>query len=220
MINHEYVKRYCKDDISLIENYDIAISDTTQTWVCHHRLEIQNGISISIKELKEKGLYFHRPANELIFMTEHEHKILHGKNIREETRIKTGLKSKESWENNNIRRKETSIRGRAMKGKIIKTPEQREKNRQAQLLYWKNHEITEEERIKRSNASKGHHVSRESRLIISQKNSGKKRTEETKALLRKINGLKTLGKHWYNNGVYNIMAFECPEGFISGRLKK
>ena len=78
MINHEYVKRYCKDDISLIENYDIAISDTTQTWVCHHRLEIQNGISISIKELKEKGLYFHRPANELIFMTEHEHKILHG----------------------------------------------------------------------------------------------------------------------------------------------
>ena len=27
------------------------------------------------------------------------------------------------------------------------------------------------------------------------------------------------GQHWFNNGVVSIMAFECPEGFVKGRLK-
>ena len=26
------------------------------------------------------------------------------------------------------------------------------------------------------------------------------------------------GKHWYNNGVNELFAFECPPGFIKGRL--
>lgn len=28
------------------------------------------------------------------------------------------------------------------------------------------------------------------------------------------------GMHWFNNGIENKMAFECPEGFVKGRLKK
>lgn len=28
-----------------------------------------------------------------------------------------------------------------------------------------------------------------------------------------------LGKHWYNNGIIQTYAFECPEGFKKGRLK-
>lgn len=27
------------------------------------------------------------------------------------------------------------------------------------------------------------------------------------------------GKHWYNNGEIQTFAFECPEGFVPGRLK-
>ena len=27
------------------------------------------------------------------------------------------------------------------------------------------------------------------------------------------------GKHWYNNGKITIMAKECPEGFVPGRLR-
>lgn len=26
------------------------------------------------------------------------------------------------------------------------------------------------------------------------------------------------GKHWYNNGVNELFAFECPPGFVKGRL--
>lgn len=74
---------FCKDDISLIENYDIAISDDKR-YVCHHK----NGINISAKELKSKGLYFHRPSEELIFLEIGEHSKLHIHNLRVETRQK------------------------------------------------------------------------------------------------------------------------------------
>ncbi len=35
---------------------------------------------------------------------------------------------------------------------------------------------------------------------------------------RKRNEEKAKGSHWYNNGEISIMRFECPEGFIAGRL--
>lgn len=31
-------------------------------------------------------------------------------------------------------------------------------------------------------------------------------------------GAQTIGKHWYNNGTDNILAYECPEGYVKGRL--
>lgn len=71
------VKKFCCEVISLIENYEKAINDNTQIQHCHHRLEIQDGKSVSVKELKENNLYFHRPASELIFLTEKEHSKLH-----------------------------------------------------------------------------------------------------------------------------------------------
>ena len=40
MICIKTAKKFCKDDISKIENYDKAIADTTQTYECHHRLEL------------------------------------------------------------------------------------------------------------------------------------------------------------------------------------
>ena len=73
MINEKLAKIYCKNDISLIENYDQAISDTTQMWHCHHRRETV----LSRKELIEIGEYYNRPACELIFLTKSEHNSLH-----------------------------------------------------------------------------------------------------------------------------------------------
>ena len=86
MIYLKNVKKFCKDDISLIENYDKAIADNTQTWECHHRRET----IYSRSGLKEIGEYYNRPACELIFLTPLEHIRLHhlGKHLSEETRKK------------------------------------------------------------------------------------------------------------------------------------
>ena len=79
MISIKNIQRFCKEDPSLIENYDKAIADTTQIWDCHHRLEVQGNEVHSMRELKESGLYYHRPACELIFLTHSEHSSLHNK---------------------------------------------------------------------------------------------------------------------------------------------
>lgn len=70
--------RYWADgELTKIENYDKAANDLTQTWDCHHRLEIQNEKTVSRSDLIKQGLYYHRPAEELIFLTHREHKKLH-----------------------------------------------------------------------------------------------------------------------------------------------
>ena len=88
MINEQHAHLYCKEDISKIENYDLAIADTTQTWHLHHRTEIW--WNCTTKELIENDCYYHRPAKELIFLTKAEHRRLHhkGKILSAETRQK------------------------------------------------------------------------------------------------------------------------------------
>lgn len=86
MISTRTAKAYCRDDISLIENYDKAITDKTQVWDCHHRRET----IYSVKDLQDIGEYYNRPACELIFLTPNEHRRLHhlGKHLSEDTRQK------------------------------------------------------------------------------------------------------------------------------------
>lgn len=77
MICEKYAIQYCKDDISTIENYNQALNDKSQTWELHHKREIEE--NKSSQELKDEGLYYHRPSSELIFLTPFEHKSLHSK---------------------------------------------------------------------------------------------------------------------------------------------
>ena len=74
MICERSAYAYCIEDISLIENYEEAVNSPIQ-WQCHHKLEIE--LNKSAKELIELGLYYHRPASELIFLTVSEHSKLH-----------------------------------------------------------------------------------------------------------------------------------------------
>ena len=74
MICYRSAKSFCKDDISLIENYEEAIN-SSETWDCHHRLETD--LNLTRDELKEQNLYFNRPASELIFLTRTEHNRWH-----------------------------------------------------------------------------------------------------------------------------------------------
>lgn len=96
MINFEKATSFCYEDISLIENYTLAINDITQTWICHHRLEIQENKLISRQELIDSKLYYNRPASELIFLTKSTHSTLHGKNRPKEVceKISKSLKGK------------------------------------------------------------------------------------------------------------------------------
>ena len=168
MINKRYAKSYCKDDISLIENYDKAIADTTQVWDIHHRRET----IFSRKDLIEIGEYYNRPACELIFLTKSDHTILHhlGKHRSEEMRRK--MSDVRSGENN------------PMFGK--------------------------------PSAFKGKHHSAEARKKMSEARKGKRFSESHRKKLSEA--LK--GKHLYNNGVISVLARECPEGFVKGRIKK
>ena len=81
MISEYTAKKYCSEDISLIENYELAVNDTTQTWDCHHRGEVLPCGRFSPNDLKKFGLYYKRPAAELIFLTPVEHHRLHFKGV-------------------------------------------------------------------------------------------------------------------------------------------
>ena len=167
-------ERYCKNYQS-IENYEKAKKDNFKGWHCHHRLETHNSdgerrlVDITADELKALDMYWHRPADELIFLTTREHRSLHhkgnkyslGKHRSEEAKKKIG---------------------EANKGKPA----------------W----------------NKGKKFSEETKKKMSEANKGKKLSEETKKKLSEARK----GRRWYNNGKISKRAYECPEGFVPGRL--
>lgn len=79
MINEYNAKRFCSEDISLIENYKQAIADQKKMWDVHHRRECdsEGRTLFTCKQLIEMNLYFNRPASELIFVTKSMHKKIH-----------------------------------------------------------------------------------------------------------------------------------------------
>ena len=192
MIN-EGVKYFCKDDISLIENYDKAISDQTQTWHCHHRREI----TTPKKQLLELGEYYQRPASELIFLTPFEHIALH----------KKGNKNSLGKHHSEEHKRKIS---EAMKGKNKgKTP------------WIKGKHFSEEAKKKLSESlkgktpwNKGKQLSEEAKRKISESLKGKHHNEETKLKMSEARK----GLLWFNNGIINIKVKECPEGFVRGRI--
>ena len=71
----------------LIENYDKAIADADNLWICHHRLETHfsdgtqrpKNAQLLASELKALGIYFNRPPEELIFLNHTDHRNVHQK---------------------------------------------------------------------------------------------------------------------------------------------
>ena len=205
MISEESTKSYCKDDFSMIENYDKAIADKTQVWHCHHRRET----IYSRSGLKEIGEYYNRPACELIFLTPTDHRRLHnlgkpsgmnGKHHSTEARKK--MSESKNGENNPLFGKHHSAEARkkmseARKGK-------------PSGMNGKHHSAEARKKMSESKKGENHplfckHHSEETCKKISEANKGKNHW--------------TKGTNWYNNGVKSIRAKECPKGFVKGRLK-
>ena len=135
-------KCYCINP-KQIENYAFAISDDKHMWDCHHRLETRfsdgalrpKNAQLSKAELIALGMYYNRPAEELIFLTRSEH-----------------LKEHQSTKGNK----------------------------------W-----TDEQREKHSEIMKGR---------------------------PNVGGDRIQGKKWFNNGYINVREYNCPPGFVPGRL--
>ena len=181
----KHYRHYC-EDIENVENYEKALADDFIGWHCHHRLEThtpdgkRREVDIGYKELKALGLYYNRPAEELIFLTVKEHNAFN--------------KGKQAWN----------------KGK---SP-------------------SEKTRKKMSDAHKGKQLSAEHKKKISEKSKGrrpmlgKRHSEESKKKMseaqkgKHIGNTASKGMHWYNNGKENKFCFECPDGFVPGRLQK
>ena len=98
----------------MIENYDKAVADTTQTWDCHHRRET----IFSRKDLIEIGEYYNRPACELIFLTPTDHQILHnlGKCSSAETRKKISEAKKNMSDETKRKISEAKLGNTAVRG--------------------------------------------------------------------------------------------------------
>ena len=158
------LKSYCSEPLELVENYQQAKSEGFAGWCIHHRLEIKpDGTRVSRQELKDNGLYYDRPANELVFMRTTEHKRLHwignnfnkGKHLSEETCKKIAEANKGKHRSAETRKKISSSRiGKSSwnKGKHLSEDTCRKMSESA-----KGKTFSEESRLKMSEAKKGIH---------------------------------------------------------------
>lgn len=227
-------RRYCKN-YQDIENYEKAKANNFIGWCCHHRLETWTSdgerriVDITRDELIALDMYYNRPASELIFMKHSEHSSLHKPS--EETRNKIGAahKGKQGyWKGKNLSEEVKKKISEANKGKHP-SAETRNKISEAKKgkctgenssMYGRHHSA--ESIQKMSDAKKGKRASEETRKKMSESRKGKPKTEEWKKKIGAVHKGNTYvkGMHWYNNGKISKRAFECPPGFIPGRLKR
>ena len=181
MINESQAKIYCKEDISKIKNYDLAIADTTQTWVCHHIL----GEILTTQQLLDHDFYYNVPPCLLKFVTRAEHARLHmkGHTHSEDTRRKLseyqkGLTSafKGHTHSEETRRKISEANKGENNPSFGKTRSEETRRKISESL--KGRTFSEEHRRKLSEANKGKHLNEETRKKLSKANKGRTFTEE------------------------------------------
>lgn len=107
---------YCLD-YKDIENYDKAIADEKNIWVVHHRFE---EMGLSSEDLIRMGLYFYRPAGELIFLTRGEHSKIHNacRTVSDETKQKISEAKKGKFASEETRQKMSNTRKGKKRPKI------------------------------------------------------------------------------------------------------
>ena len=181
--------KFCSESLDKIEHYEEALEENFKGWCIHHRKEIQlDGTRVSRQDLKDQGLYYNRPAEELVFMRRPEHNRLHligntytkGKHLSEDTRNKLS---------------------EAKKGKHL-SEEHRKKIAEAK----KGKRHSTETRKKMSESRKGKHKSTETRHKLSEAHKGKHLSVEHR---NKLSEAKK-GTRWWNNGISSKHAKECP----------
>ena len=158
MIYLESSFKYCKY-FTQIENYDKAIADKHEHWVCHHRLEQV----FTQEELERAGWYYDRKPQELIYLPI----SFHHNNPDIHISVRRHFLQK--------KQKKLEILRELYKIEVPKKPR-------------KFGPHSEEHKMKISESMKGHKVSEETRNKISKANKGKchsKKTEQRSGIQRK-----------------------------------
>lgn len=137
MIHEQNANAFCGEDISNIENYEQAADDKTQTWDCHHRAEVLPCGRFGVDDLKKFGLYFHRPASELVFLTRADHLSLHFTGCRRsgETRAKISETRKERIASGEIAVDTSACHTQESSAKISAKAKERYKDRENHPMY-------------------------------------------------------------------------------------
>ena len=206
-------KAFCSEPLELVENYQQALAENFKGWCIHHRLEIQSdGTRLSAKELIDQGLYYVRPAEELIFMRFGEHSTLHSIGRRHSVETRQKLSEAKRGKNNPFFGKHRSAETRkkiaeSLKGKHLSAETRR---KLSEALSGENHPMYG----KRRSAETCQKLSE----ALSGKNNplfGKHHSEETRLKMSEAHK----GKLWWNDGVSCKRSRECPgEGWTRGRL--
>ena len=189
-------KCYCRHP-ELIENYNKAAADTTQTWEVHHRLEC----CFTQKFLKEMNLYYDVEPEALIFLTSSEHNKIDTK------RKRNGEAHKGMRHSEETKRKMSEA---------AKDRRHSEETRYKMSDSHKGKKLSEEHKKKISEAHKG-----EKNPFYGKKHSNKtiQKISDNMKIKHIGENNPAYGRHWYNNGKVNKFCYECPEGFILGMLK-
>lgn len=99
------VKMYCCEDPSLIENYELALNDKANEWDCHHKLEIHSDYRNTPEDLIMMGLYYNRPACELIFLKKGIHTSNHNKGRKKSESHRLNLSKAKTGSHLKVKRK-------------------------------------------------------------------------------------------------------------------
>lgn len=225
MITQE-VWMYCDGDVTLIENYNIAIKDNTQTWHVHHRLETHDEQGnwreqqLTRRQLVEMNLYYRRPPKELIFLSPSEHDSWHKRNIQHTKEYKKRMSEKI---------KETHRCNPEIGQKISLALKGRKYTEEEYIAHQKGYEklrgrvVSEETKQKQSKAMKGrkhteeykHHMSEVYKKVVHTKE-----WIENSAKVRQGMTYNKTNFSWWTNGVDNYRGAVCPEGYWKGRSVK
>lgn len=179
---NRFYNKICTN-IEDVINYNKAKADNFKGWCLHHILETHtsdwicrpHNARLSRDKLIAMDMYYHRPANEFIFLTKAEHNRLHNYSIGGDF-TKPGMKmSKEFCEKSSAGLKK----------------------------HYETHDVW----------NKGVARTDEEKQKISERTKAAMARPEIRAKLA-----TNKGKHWYNNGIKTITAYECPDGFVPGRL--
>lgn len=162
-----------------------------------------------------------------------------GKTISEETRkkISNSLKGKVTWNTGRKHSKETrrkiseAKKGKSVPNTTIWTKEMRQRHRE--IMLGRKMPESAIQKLKQYSGKNaiwyGRHHTEETkeklRQYCGEKASffGKKHSQEYKDYMsKKVSGKnnQAYGKHWFNNGIKNVFCYECPEGYIKGKIKK